>query len=470
MRILFVLLFFSNISLAQFYLPSYGNSVAKNNLIVNYDFTNATSFNGTGSTVNSINGTNIPAYIYRSPIFFSDPGYLRFTAANSQYMLIGDLQNFYSKISSTSRTGVFTVSLWFNPTATNGVVLSDLGQTSINSNYHTSDIEMVGGYLKFSVWPKDAIITTSSVVSLNKWHHVILTYTGTKIVAYLDGSLVGSSSYAREGPSMRSLTSAQYFGVAANDGTNMGSGAYGSFLLANFKYYSEALGEAEVSRLYNEEKSNFDLVLMFDGGNTYSYSGSGTNINDISGAVKTGVHNSSNSVIYNASAGGNLYYNAGYTDFNFDLNGSNCVTVEMWAKLVNMNSGMLFGFYSYDVWANTNLLGFNTGASDLYGLNSNQTSGFVNNWKHYTFVMNASSVNTNKIYINGVQQTLAQQLASPNNSVANFNNGIGRIGGWKINSGFLQSMYLTTFKVYNRELTSSEIQDKFNKTKARHGL
>jgi hypothetical protein len=471
MRILFVFLLFSNISLAQFYSPSYGNSVAKNNLIVNYDFSNSTSFNGTGSTVNSINGTNVPAYLYRSPIFFSDPGYLRFTAASSQYMLIGDFQNFYPKVSSTIRSGVFTISLWFNPTATNGVVLSDLNSTAISDNYHTSNIEMVGGFLKFSVWPKDGILTTSSLVSLNTWHHVILTYTGTKIIAYLDGTLVGSSTYTRDGPSMRSLTSPQYFGIAAVESTNMGSGAYGSFLLSNIKYYAEALGTAEVSRLYNEEKSKFDLVLMFDGGNTNSYARSGTSLNDISGEAKTGTHNSGTAVSYNASAGGNMYYNgAGFSNFSFDLDGTNTITVEMWANLVNMTSGMLFGFNTYDVWAYSNLLGFNTASSDLYGLNSTQTSGFINNWKHYTFVMNAGAVSTNKIYINGAQQTLGQQLGSPNNASATFYGGVGRIGSWIINTNFIQSMYVTTFKVYNRELTSLEIQDKFNKTKARHGL
>jgi hypothetical protein len=84
--------------------------------------------------------------------------------------------------------------------------------------------------------------------------------------------------------------------------------------------------------------------------------------------------------------------------------------------------------------------------------------------------MNAGAVSTNKIYINGAQQTLGQQLGSPNNASATFYGGVGRIGSWIINTNFIQSMYVTTFKVYNRELTSLEIQDKFNKTKARHGL
>jgi hypothetical protein len=39
-----------------------------------------------------------------------------------------------------------------------------------------------------------------------------------------------------------------------------------------------------------------------------------------------------------------------------------------------------------------------------------------------------------------------------------------------INENYLQPMYLTKFKIYNRELTQAEITAKFNKDKARHGL
>ncbi len=142
----------------------------------------------------------------------------------------------------------------------------------------------------------------------------------------------------------------------------------------------------------------------------------------------------------------------------------------MWVNLVNLTSGMLFGFYTYDVYAYSNALGYNTSAGDLYGLNSTQTNGFANTWKHMVFVMNSGSVTTNKIYVNGVQQNLAQQYASPSNANATFNNGIGRIASWTINTNYIQPMYLTTFKVYDRELTAAEIVAKFNKTKARHGL
>jgi hypothetical protein len=131
---------------------------------------------------------------------------------------------------------------------------------------------------------------------------------------------------------------------------------------------------------------------------------------------------------------------------------------------------MFFGFYAYDVYTYGGALGFNTSGGDLYGLSSTQTSGFINTWKHYVFVMKSGSVTSNKIYVNGVQQSLSQILASPSNVNATFNSGVGRIASWAINTNYLQAMYLTKFKIYNRELTQDEITAKFNKDKARHGL
>jgi hypothetical protein len=467
------IVFFFMVSLsvkAQFFSPSYGNSVAKNNLIVDYDFQNPASYSGSGTSVASANGKNVPAVLNgTSPTFFSDPGYVRFLPANGNYLMVGDLKTFYPQVTSSTRSGVFTLSLWFNPTGANGNVVSDLWSTSISDGYHTSDIEMVAGYLKFTVWPRSTVITTATTVSLNTWHHIVLAYTGSKVNAYLDGALVGTATYTREGPAMGSLTNGQYFGIGAYETTNLGSGAYGNFLLGNVKFYASSLSTADINQIYRDEKTKYDLSFLLDAGNTSSYPGSGTTWYDISGAGKTADIRTGMS--YAAAAAGCMYFNGStYSNFGFNLNGATTLTVEMWAYPTALNGGMFFGFYTYDVFTGNGGLGFNTAAGDLYGLTSTQTSGFINNWKHYVFVMKSGSVTSNKIYVNGVQQSLSQVFGTPSNADATFNGGIGRIGSWAINTNYLQSMYLTKFKIYNRELTQAEITAKFNKDKARHGL
>ncbi len=450
---------------AQFFAPAYPNAVSKNNLIVNYDFANSTTYSGTGTSVASITGTNLPATLSNSPVFYKDPGYLKFNAANEHYLLMGDFKNYYPPVTSNTRSGVFTVSLWFNPTSSNGVVLSDLNSTSISYNYHTSDIEMVNGYLKFSVWPKNGIITTPSTVSLNTWHHVVLTYTGNKIVAYLDGALVGSSTYTRDGPAMSSLTSSQYFAIAATESTNMGSGAYGSFLLADLKWFSATLSAEEVNQLYRDEAPEYDLVLMLDASKNYlSYPGSGTTWNDISGNAKTA--NNAAGVSYFTSGNGIMYYNGtttGYTDFNFNLGSTSTISVEMWVYPTTLSNSMYFGFQMYDVYAYSGALGFNSGTGDLYGIPASQVTnlGLLNKWNHYVFVMNSGSYLLNKIYINGDKQTLSQVQGTQSATTVHFNGGIGRISSWLQSSSFMQNMYMSKFKVYRRELSQKEITAKY---------
>ncbi len=466
MRHYFWIFFFvSHLVQAQFFAPAYPNTVSKNNLIVNYDFANPTSYAGTGTSVATTTGINLPATMYNSPVFYKDPGYLKFNAANAHYMLMGDFKNYYPPVTSATRSGVFTVSLWFNPRSLNGVVLSDLSTTSISTNYHTSDIEMVNGYLKFSVWPKNGIITTASTVSLNTWHHVVLTYTGNKIVAYLDGGLVGSSTYTRDGPAMASLTSSQYFAIAATESTHMGSGAYGSFLLGDVKWYAASISAEEVSQLYRDEAPEYELALMLDASKNYlSYPGSGTTWNDISGNAKTATNAAG--VSYSTSGNGIMYYNGtstGYTDFNFNLGSTSTISVEMWVYPTTLSNSMYFGFQMYDVYAYSGALGFNTGTGDLYGIPASQVTnlGLLNNWNHYVFVMNSGSYLLNKIYVNGVKQTLSQVQGTQSTSAANFNGGVGRIASWLQSSSFMQNMYMSKFKVYRRELSQKEITSKY---------
>ena len=450
----------------QLFSPIYPNAITKNNKILEYDFSNTNCFAGTGSTVFNLNGSTPSGSFGGSPIFYADPGYIKFNGS-SQYLTFGDLSTYSTPVSSSNRTGVFTMNFWFNPKANNGVVISDLGQSAINSSYHTADVEMVGGYLKFSVWPKNTIITTLSTLSLHKWYFVSLVYDGTNVNAYLNGNLVGSATYLRVGPHMGSLTSAQYFSIAANDATNMGSGAYGNFLLSNIEYYAAALSGSEIYQNYLDEKPRYDLVYFLDASsNNLSYPGTGAVWKDISGYEKTATNAAG--VTYKTGAGGMMYYNGtttGYTDFSFDLGSASTVTIEMWVYPTTLSSGMFFGFNLFDVWANNGALGYNSSAGDQYGLTATQVSnlGLLNNWKHYVFIMNAGDYTTNKIYINGVSQTLSQVQGTQNTSTVNFNNGVGRIGSWLFSSSFMQTMYVKNFKVYNRALTQEEITKNFQR-------
>jgi len=213
------------------------------------------------------------------------------------------------------------------------------------------------------------------------------------------------------------------------------------------------------------------LSLYTDAVNTRSYVGSGITVNGlVSGIGLTLV----NGVGYGTT--GTSYFILDGTNDNIPFNIPNVGTtlsIEMWARINSFSNGMPFGFDRYDVWANGGRLGFNTAASDIYGLTSTQVTnlGLLSQWKHYVFEMRTDvSYSNNKIYINGQNQSLSQVAGTENASLRNFNSGNGRISSWLFSDVFFIAMDLAQFRVYNRALTSQEIVQNYNATKKRYGL
>jgi hypothetical protein len=213
------------------------------------------------------------------------------------------------------------------------------------------------------------------------------------------------------------------------------------------------------------------LSLYTDAVNTRSYVGSGTTVNGlVSGIGLTLV----NGVGFGTTS--TKYFILDGTNDNIPFNIPNVGTtlsIEMWARINSFSNGMPFGFDRYDVWANGGRLGFNTAASDIYGLTSTQVTnlGLLSQWKHYVFEMRTDvSYSNNKIYINGQNQSLSQVAGTENASLRNFNSGNGRISSWLFSDVFFIAMDLAQFRVYNRALTSQEIVQNYNATKKRYEL
>ena len=216
--------------------------------------------------------------------------------------------------------------------------------------------------------------------------------------------------------------------------------------------------------------SNSGLVLHLDAGNPASYSGSGTTWNDLSG---NGSNVTLTSTTFNAACGGSIVFNgSSYANFNANIGSTNTVTVDMWVKTNSLNvpnGSMYFGFGLYDVWTASGNIGYNTSAGDQYGITSSRVStlGIEGAWKHMVFVMYAGTNTNNKIYVNGVSQTMSQVQGVFGTANANFNSGAGRISGWRNDSSWLMNLNVASFKIYNRELSQQEITNNFNSTKQR---
>jgi hypothetical protein len=212
------------------------------------------------------------------------------------------------------------------------------------------------------------------------------------------------------------------------------------------------------------------LVLDLDFGFTSSYPQSGTTAYDISLNASNGVL--VNSPTFNSEGKGNLVLDGvdDYADFNAPSL-TTTATVEMWCKVSSSYNGKMFcGWQGYDIYCAGAAIGYNTGNSDVYGIPQATVDSLnvVDRWAHYVFEFRSDvSYTNNKIYINGVQQTLTQILGSESPSGRNFSSGNGRIASWGY-GGYYMPMNLGSFRVYNRSLTQAEITQNYNAQKGRY--
>jgi hypothetical protein len=180
-----------------------------------------------------------------------------------------------------------------------------------------------------------------------------------------------------------------------------------------------------------------------------------------------------NGPTFNSANGGSIVFDGvdDYANIPIPLAISySTVTIEGFIKWNSFNGGMFLGFTTYDVWTSGNTLGYNNGNSNVIGINAATVTSLelLGNYKQYTFVMNSSGLlSTNKIYINGVPQSISPVVAADGNIPGLATN--LRLASWN-NGGFHGNVQYGNLKVYNRALSESEISQNYNAQKSRFGL
>ena len=86
-----------------------------------------------------------------------------------------------------------------------------------------------------------------------------LTYDGTTLRAYVNGSAAGTATYSRLTPYNDGGGVPLKYGIALADFTNLGDGTYGDFRFGAFQVYNTALNSSNVLQNYNAQKSRFGL-------------------------------------------------------------------------------------------------------------------------------------------------------------------------------------------------------------------
>ncbi len=218
------------------------------------------------------------------------------------------------------------------------------------------------------------------------------------------------------------------------------------------------------------------LVLYLDAANPRSYVSGSTAWNDLSTFRNNGTL--VNGPAYSNEFNGNLVFDGSndYADFPFNGRSTTVNTVEMFVRWRSNNSvGMFIGFLSYDIYTPGGRLGFNTAASDVYGIPAARVTALNligtsnSNWHQYVFVF-TNQVQNNKIYIDGNQETLTQQQGTTNlTSTRTFSSTL-RLSGWVNSTDYPLPADYSSVRIYNRELNQQEILQNYNATKGRFGL
>ncbi len=162
----------------------------------------------------------------------------------NQYAITPNLANLFAN----SSTNV-TISLWFNAAGA-GVILDELGQTTLNAGWNDSQIEILAnGTVEVRVWDLPAV--TLGTASFNAWHNVVLRYNAStqSLNGFLDGvQSATSSSGSRSAPYLSGY--GLYYAFGAADTTNLGSGASFHGLIENVSIFNTALSNAQVASLF----------------------------------------------------------------------------------------------------------------------------------------------------------------------------------------------------------------------------
>jgi hypothetical protein len=453
-----------------------------------------------------------------------------------------DGSNDYVSVANTPSTVQATMEAWIKPSGSNyassqsimGGYDSAVGDLSSRYLMQVASVALNG---EWSVYISDGryvqIASSGLVYNVGNfpagvWTQLLVTYDGSNVKFYKDGSLVKTVAQTVSGAG-----DSQPFAIGRLGGYN---GQYFSGAIDSPKIYTKALSAAEVSALYQgssgitvslpQTNSPEEQITSTVLGANWPYRKT-TKLNNNSASALTDHQVSvdlTNAVYNNTGLVGSWHFSEGSGTTIADMSGSNnngTIGGATWTTSGKFGNALSFNGVNDYVnipnptglnsttgtvcfWMKTNGIwgtdgaspsdhGFIIGRHDATGsyngfyIVQNPTTGNIeyavknasngvdfkggtsnlknNSWHFVTFVYSKTSGGTNRLYIDGVEE-----VSGTNSAAWDFNNQSLRIAQsldsyWEEWQGSLDEV-----RIYNRTLTVSEIQDLYNATKLRLDL
>ena len=215
------------------------------------------------------------------------------------------------------------------------------------------------------------------------------------------------------------------------------------------------------------------LVLNLDAGNPVSYSGSGTTWYDLSDNGNNGTL--VNGVGFDGGNFGSLTFD-GVDDYVGApvFIPTEDASIEVWARIDIFEGNVLFGFggddypggfagSGPDVYIDGGIWVWNTGDGVSNPFSSSPT---VNTTDWFNYIVTTESASNAKLYVNG------SLIGTANHRSAKVTNSGDRviIGRWGNLTGFETPGNYGVVRVYDRVLTTLEVQQNFEALRGRYGI
>lgn len=152
-------------------------------------------------------------------------------------------------------------------------------------------------------------------------------------------------------------------------------------------------------------------------------------------------------------------------------------TIQVWTKFSGSKSVAFFSLGSSGSFPNDILFAYEISGNVIFAQIDNGGDGtgrFVytpGNWINLSLVYNGNLVgNSNrlKIYLNGVDQSLTFDYTVPSTTTASASN--YEVGNYVCSSGWNHNGQISTFSIYNRDLSSTEVMNNFIALRKRFNL
>jgi hypothetical protein len=455
-------------------------SIVTNGLVALLDSSFTTSYPKGGTGWKDLSDTQATSTLINGVSYVTNnSGSLSYSSASLQYVELPDLGNLSN----------FTVSCWFKlntlPTTsgaaavvTNVFDLASKLNFAIGLNRSPSSANICGGFYD-GAWRT----TNGFTPATGSWYSVDVTYNGSRIIQYVNGS--SQSTLAYSGTPQSSGLGVR-IGRRWDTAPNQRDFINGEIPFVSI--YNRALSESEIASNYNATSSRFATVSPIVTDSLFMELDAS---NYTSGVWTDETGNGNNATINGAtweSTDGGIFNLDGINDTisiphksSLSLSTSQQRTIQVWVKFdtlppLNTQGQPVFGKLSsssgfdgywgglYSTGSKTRAVTNGTAVQKITDSTLNVTTG---TWYLYTFISQiTSTANTTKVYIN---ETEYISTAHGSDSYSETNPlYLGYIGAG-VSSPYLKGKIGACY-FYTKGLSSAEVSQNFNATKSKYSL